>query len=248
MSWTTFHKWLNADAEALLHLLEVSDEFPRAAVNDLFNKQIDQLRHGLPDDLRRELEQAKGFDIVGYVAKSVKNAGFQHANVDPLTQDVIVRLLVDPGKLVTGWQGPPTTFMPRVKRSIKNAILNLVDKRQRRRRWVRPVAPDQIDIAMHSSPESDDEIIERFRQDVQEQLGDLALAVLDARLDGVDVKSLVGRADLFTPSSYQIKKSVAQVKALAARHPDPEFRMMVANALASEEETLAKRFGRAAVA
>lgn len=247
--WRTFSDFITADAEALIHLLEVSSEFPRSAVNDIFNKQIDRLRHRMPPDLRRELEQAKGFDICGYVGKSLRNSGFQDADIDPLTQDVIVRLLVDPGKLVSGWQGPPSTFMPRVKLSIRNSILHLVDKRQRRSRWVRPVAPDQIDVAMHSSPESPDETIEKFRQDVQEQLGDLALAVLDARLDGVDVKSLVGRTDLFTPSSYQVKKAVQQIKALAARHSDPEFRMMVARALASEEETLAKRFGtRAAVA
>ena len=195
MSWIRFHTWLTADAETLLHLLEVSTEFPRAAVNDVFNKQIDRLRHQMPDDLRRELEQAKGFDLVGYTARSLRNAGFQLADIDPMAHDVIVKLLVDPGNLVRGWQGPASTFMPRVKVSVRNAVLNMVDKRQRRRRWVRPVAPDQVDVAMHAAPQSPDETIERFRQDVQEQLGDLAVAVLDARLDGVSLGALEPATD-----------------------------------------------------
>ena len=186
--WTTFTKWIDADTDRLLRLLEVSEQFPRAGVNDIFNKQIDQIRHQVSPEQRRELEAAKGFDLCGYIAKSLKNAGFQPADVDPLTQDVVIRLLVSPGNLIRGWNGQP--FMPRTKVAIRNAVLNLVEKRQRRRRWFPHVTPDQVDVAMHAAPDGEDETIERFRQEVQDQLGDLAVAVLDARLDGVDVKSL----------------------------------------------------------
>jgi len=246
MTWITFNNWITADIKALFRLLEVSTEFPRTEINDLFNRQIDQLRHQVPPELRRELEAAKGFDLCGYVAKSLRNAGFQNADIDPMTQNVIVRLLIAPGNLVSGWQGSPSTFMPRVKLSVRNSILNLVDKKQRRRRWIAPVRPDQIDVATHLPPESDDETIEQFREKVQEEVGDLALAVLDARLDGVDVKSLVGRGDLFTPSHYQIKKAVQQVKALAASFGDESFRLMVQRAMDAEQETLARRFGTVA--
>jgi DNA-directed RNA polymerase specialized sigma24 family protein len=244
--WTTFTNWITADTEALLRLLEVSDEFPRSAINDYFMRQIDQIRHHVPPDLQRELERARNFDIVAYVGKSLRNAGFQDADIDPLTQDVIVRLLVDPGNLVRGWRGQP--FLPRTKIAIRNAVLNLVEKRQRRRRWFPHVTPEDMDVALHAAPDGDDETIERFRKEVQDQLGDLALAVLDARLDGVDVKSLVGMPELFTPSHYQIKKSVQQVKNLAASFGDDTFRLRVAKALADEQETLAKRFGAAAMA
>lgn len=246
MSWITFTKWLNADTQALLRLLEVSDEFPRTAINDEFNKQIDQIRHQVPPEQRRELEAAKGFDFCGYISKSLRNAGFQPADVDPLTQDVVIRLLIDPGNLIRGWNGQP--FLPRTKVAIRNAVLNLVEKRQRRRRWFPHVTPDQVDVAMHAAPEGEDETIERFRQEVQEKLGDLALAVLDAKLDGVNVKNLVGMPEIFTPSHYQIKKAVQQVKALAATFGDENFRLMVAKAMADEQETLAKRFGAVAVA
>jgi len=236
--WTTFDKWLTADAEALLRLFEVSTEFPRSQINDLFNKQIDRLRHRSPPDLRQELEQAKGFDLVGYVAASLRNAGFQQADIDPLAQDIIVRLLVKPGTLFSGWRGQP--FMPRVKVSVRNAVLNLVEKRQRRRKWFRPVSPDQADIAMHSV--GDDETIERFRKLVHDELGDLGVAVLDARMDGVDVKSLISSPDLFSPSGYQIKKTVQQIKALAQSFGDEQFQAMVQRAMDAEQETLARRF------
>jgi hypothetical protein len=244
MTWTTFSTWINADAEALLRLLEVSTEFPRSQINDLFRKQLERLRHQVPPDLRRELEKAKTFDIVSYISKSLENAGFQHADIDPLTQDIIVRLLIQPGNLIRGWQGQP--FMPRVKVSIRNAVLNLVEKRQRGRRWFAPVSPEDVDSSLHAAPDSDDETIERFRKEVEDELGKLALAVLDARLDGVDVKSLVGMPELFTPSGYAVKKAVQQVKALAATFGDENFQRMVARAMADEQETLARRFGTVA--
>jgi hypothetical protein len=67
-------------------------------------------------------------------------------------------------------------------------------------------------------------------------------------LDSVDVKSLVAMPELFTPSHYQIKKAVQQVKALAASYGDENFRASVQKALESEQETLAKRFGAVATA
>jgi len=246
MTWTSFNKWLTADTDHLLRLLEVSNEFPRSAINDYFSRQIDQIRHQVPPDLRRELEKARNFDIVSYIAKSLRNAGFQHADIDPLTQDVVVRLLIDPGNLVRGWKGQP--FMPRVKVSIRNAVLNLVEKRQRRRRWFAPVAPEDVDSSLHAVPNSDDETIERLRKEVEDELGKLALAVLDARLDGVDVKSLIGVPELFTPSHYQIKKAVQQVKALTATFGDEQFQAMVQRAMDAEQQTLARRFPARAMA
>jgi len=238
---TTFKNWLVADTDYLFRLREVSTEFPKTKINDLYNRQIDQLRHKVSPEARRDLERARGFNLVGYVAQSLRNAGFQHHDIDPLAQDVVIRLLIQPGNLIRGWNGQP--FMPRVKVAIRNAVLNLVEKRQRRRRWFRSVAPDQVDVAMQTVPGEDDQTIERFRQEVQKQLGDLALAVLDARLDGLDTKALVGTPELFSPTSYQIKKAVKQIKALAQQFGDEEFRAMVARAMDAEQQTFAKRFG-----
>ena len=108
------------------------------------------------------------------------------------------------------------------------------------------MSPDQADIAMHSV--GDDETVERFRKMIQDELGDLGVAILDARMDGIDTKSLIGAPDLFSPSAYQIKRAVQQIKALAIGFGDDQFQMMVKRAMADERETLAKRFGAVAVA
>ena len=99
---------------------------------------------------------------------------------------------------------------------------------------------------MHSV--GDDEAIERFRKLIQDELGDLGVAILDIRLDGGDTKSLVGMADLASPSSYQIKRTVQQIKALAQQFGDDQFQMMVQRALDVEQETLARRFAARATA
>ncbi len=247
--WTTFNNWLNAEPQTLLHLLEVSSEFPRAEVNDFFYQQIDRLRRQVSPDVHDELEAAKRLDFVGYIARTLRNAGFRDADIDPLTQDVVVRLLVDPGKLVTGWQGHPGTFLPRVKTSIKNSVLNLLDKYQRRRRKFRPAAPEEVDVFAHSAAPADNEqTIEQFRREVRERLGNLALAVLDTRLDGTDTKALIGLPELGSPTSYKIKQTVQQIKALAGSFGDEHFQAMVSRALESEQETLSRRFGRVATA
>jgi len=67
-------------------------------------------------------------------------------------------------------------------------------------------------------------------------------------LDGVDVKSLISSPDLFSPSGYKIKKTVQQIKALAATFGDEIFRNMVARAMDAEQETLARRFAARATA
>ncbi|MDY0169909.1 MAG: hypothetical protein RBS80_25425 [Thermoguttaceae bacterium] len=247
--WTTFNNWLKADTQTLLRLLEVSSDFPRTEVNEFFYQQIDRLRRQVSPDVHPELEAAKRLDFVGYIARTLRNAGFRDADIDPLTQDVVVRLLVEPGKLVLGWQGHPGTFLPRVKKSIKNAVLNLLDKHQRRRRKFQPATPEEVDIfAYYAAPERADHTIKQFRQQVQERLGTLALAVLDARLDGADVKSLIGLAEFGSPTSYKIKQVVQQIKALAATFGDESFRAMVSRALDAEQQTLARRFGSLATA
>jgi hypothetical protein len=62
----------------------------------------------------------------------------------------------------------------------------------------------------------------------------------------VNVISLAGMPELVSPSHYQIKKAVQQVKQLAATFGDENFRLMVAKAMADEQETFAKRFGAVA--
>lgn len=70
--------------------------------------------------------------------------------------------------------------------------------------------------------------------------------MLDARLDGIDTKSLVGLPELGRATSYRVKQAVQQVKALVGHFGDEDFLAMVARAMGAERETLAKRFKTAA--
>jgi hypothetical protein len=246
MTWQSFNNWINADAEALLRLLEVSTEFPRMEVNELFDKQIDRLlRQVTQPDIRRSLEKSRGFDWVAYIAKSLRNANLPTQEIDPETQGIVVKLLVSPGTLFRGWHDQP--ILARFKVAVRNAVLNRLEKYNRRRRWFPHVSPEDVEMAIHAAP-GDEEILEKFRAEVQKELGTLALAVLDARLDGLEVKNLVGNPDVMSPSAYQVKKAVQEIKALAARFGDEQFQAQVQRMMNAEQQTLARRFGTAAPA
>jgi len=96
--------------------------------------------------------------------------------------------------------------------------------------------------ALKSEPD-DEELIERFRRKIQEELGWVALGVFDARMDGMDTKSLVGREDLDSPTSYRIKQIVQQLKAIARQFGDEEFGVMVSRAMDLEQGIMDRRFG-----
>ncbi len=242
--WTSFNTWLTSDADYLLRLLEVSGEFPKMEVNGLFDKQLDRLRRQVPPDLRRQLEKAKGFDWVGYIAASLRNGNIPHHDIDSAVQSIVIKLLVQPGTLFRGFQGQP--ILARFKIAVRNAVINRMERHQRRRRWFPHVAPQDVEVAMHST--GDEELIEKFRSEIEKQLSPLALAVFDIRLDGGETKSLVGSPDVASPTSYQIKREVQRVKQLAQQFGDEEFQAMVQRAMDAEQQTLAKRFGTVATA
>jgi len=96
--------------------------------------------------------------------------------------------------------------------------------------------------ALKSEPD-DEELIERFRRKIQEELGWVALAVFDARMEGEDTKSLVGQSELDYATSYRVKKIVQQIKSLAREFGDEEFRAMVDRAMDFEKGVMDRRFG-----
>ena len=245
MTWTSFNKWLDADAKALLRLLEVSSEFPKMQVNDLFDQQINRLLHRVNEpEQRQQLQKARHLDWTGYIAKSLRNADIPHHDIDSAVQDIVIRLLVKPGMLFRGWQGQP--ILARFKVAVRNAVLNRLEKHQRRRRWFPHVSPEDVEVAMHAT--GDEETVERFRRKVEKELGRVALAVLDIRLDGGDTKSLVGNPDVASPTSYQVKRAVQDIKRMAYEFGDEQFQAMVQRAMDAEQETLARRFAARATA
>jgi hypothetical protein len=101
--WTTFNKWLTNR----LRLLEVSELFDRRAYNELFFRELDRLIIRGDPELESKLMSAKGFDYVGYISMSLRNAGFQDADIDPWTHQIVVQLLVEPGNLFENGRASP---------------------------------------------------------------------------------------------------------------------------------------------
>jgi len=240
--WTTFTKWLNADAQALLRLLEVSTEFPKGQINELFDKEIDKLLRQVDQpEIRLQLQKARRFDWVGYIAKSLRNANIPHHDIDYATHDIVVKLLVT-GSLFRGWHDQP--ILARFKVAVRNAVLNRLEKHNRRRKWFPHVSPEDVEVAMHAAP-GDEELIEKFRAEVEKRLEPLCLGLLDIRLDGGETKSLIGSPDYASATAYQVKRAVQKIKALAQQFGDADFQARVQRLMDAEQATLAKRFGRA---
>ena len=101
------------------------------------------------------------------------------------------------------------------------------------------------DLPARPAQEDDSKVIENFRELVRQRLGGLGLAVLDARLDGKETRSLVGCPSLGSPGKWVIKRVVQQVKELAREFAmslgDSEMLRRVERAMASEGETVEKR-------
>jgi hypothetical protein len=101
------------------------------------------------------------------------------------------------------------------------------------------------DLPARPAQEDDSKVIENFRELVRQRLGGLGLAVLDARLDGEEAKSLVGSAALGSPGKWTIKKVVVGIKQMARGYAtslgDLELLRGIEKAMAAESETVGKR-------
>ena len=256
----TFNEWLRqTDLLARLRLIETYFSFDPKQYNKLFDDELAKISVSSPEH-REALERMRGFNWVGYIAQSLRNAGWHdQREIQERTHDIVVKLLM--GKLFSGFSqetsGPVDL---RFKRSVANGIKNLAEKERNRRRFIptvpigqafQPGAVTADDLpARASSGQEDDRLIQDFRRLVRTRIGELGIAVLDARLQGQETKALVGRPDLGSPGRYVIKRTVQEIKALAREYAsdigDPAFLRDIERAMGREEATVEKR--RAAMA
>lgn len=249
MSWKRFEKWLLSHqnpTHVLARLFEVSQEFPKGEINSLFRQQLERQTSEIgSNEALRQVTELAGFDYVGYIARSLRNAGFPDDQIDPLTQDVVVRLLVKPGQLIAGWDGN-SPLMARFKTSVKNATINLAQQRRTRRRSIPAMSLSGDEEAAMDIPApqpQSETLIQAFREFLREKHGQPAVDVFDERLAGGETKALIGRPRLET--SYRIKQVVQVIKRAAEEFGkgDPEFLAMVRRAMEEEAETVGRRFG-----
>ncbi len=237
----TFWEWV-----AQFRFAETYFSFDPAQYDRLFDDELGKIVGRVRDSARRQaLERMRGFRWMAYIAASVRNAGYRdQREVQELAHDVAVKLLT--GGLFRDYDetrhGPMDL---RFKRSVANAIRNLVEKEKNRRHYLPTVAIDQEAEPGRMTSDSNEKVIQDFRKLVRRRLGQLGVAVLDVRLAGGETKSLVGSRSLGSPGKWAVKRVVCQIKELAKEYfrsvGDSELLRKVERAMAAEEETVEKR-------
>jgi Arc/MetJ family transcription regulator len=224
--------------------LLLREHFDPVAYNQLFRQEIESLSRRLTDHRQRQdLANLEDFDWVGYIAASLRNAGYRDQEVEDRVHEIVVRLLVLPGTLFQGYDerrhGP---LIARFKTAVGNAIRNQVEEDRNRRKRLQQIS---MPIAVLNLPPHDAGLIEEFRELIRQRLGPLALAVFDSRLEGEQVKSLVGVADLGSPTAYLLKQAVQRLKRLAAEYGrgmnDHDFTSRIEAAIDREAQRRARR-------
>ncbi len=241
----SFHSWL---------LLR--ENFDPAAYDALFNRQLDAV---LPmvrnaDDRQRLFALQNGW--TNYIAACLRNAGFRdQGDLEERIHDIVVKLLVSPGGLFRGYDERRHGALDlRFKRSVANAVRNIVEKERNRRRYLPsiPIDNDSVHGGMSAGelpdrPEwnHDPKLIDRFRTMLQSRLGKLAVGIFDARMAGRQTKDLVSMPELGSPGRWVVKRVVQQIKTaahdFAERLDDPDFLWRVEKLMDLEAATVARR-------
>ena len=188
----------------------------------------------------------RGFNWLGYVAAAVRNAGWRdRREVQERSHDLVVKLLT--GTLFRGFDERVSGPMDlRFRRSVGNAIRNLVEKERNRRHYLPTVPLDRkTEPSGMTGDNGGERVVQGFRRLVKRRLGQLGTAVLDIRLAGGETKSLVGRPDLGSPGKWGVKRAVQQIKQLAREYAaaigDSDLLRRIMKAMEAESETIEKR-------
>jgi hypothetical protein len=244
---TLFFNWmLYRDVDTLLHLLEHAEFFDPKSYNPVFQQQLDVLLSRITDsEARQQISELRTFDFGSYISRSLLRSGYRDDDQQEAFHHIVVKLLVSPGRLFAGWEPDMNpNLQNRFRRSVWNSIRNIAEKTRNRRRWMVNADPS-IMALQHAGRQPYSDLIDQFRSLVAQRLGRLAVAILDARLEGRDMKDLVGLPSIGTPSAFLLKRETRAIKELArqfaTRLGDPAFAAMVTRAMEQEATKVAKR-------
>ena len=198
-----FLEWLaHRNIETLLRLLEGADYFNPQQYNSAFVAGLDDLLGRIHDPAAREqIEAMKKFDFGAYIARSLARAGFRGDNLQEHFHALVVRLLLKPGKLFRGWN--PEVHGPldrRLKNATWNGIRNIAEKERNRRKWTTNTDPGVMAGQFAGRQPHSSSLIDQFRRLVAHRLGALAAAILDWRLEGNEIKDMVGNPEFGSPT------------------------------------------------
>ena len=135
----TFWQWVTR-----FRLAETYYTFDPKQYNHLFDQELEKVIAKTTDPAHRQaLERMRGFNWTGYVAAAVRNAGYRdQREIQERSHDIAVKMLV--GGLFRDYDetrhGPMDL---RFKRSVGNAIRNMVELERNRRHYIPTVAIQQ---------------------------------------------------------------------------------------------------------
>jgi hypothetical protein len=242
----TFWQWLSQFNQSLIP--ETYYGLDPRAYDRLFDAELEKVIQRTRDPAHRAaLERMRGFRWMAYIAVAIERAGFHdEREIQERSHDIASKLLLS--TLFRGFDerrsGP---FDLRFRASLRNAILNMAQKEQTRRRLIPTVSIGQEPEPGRSSGTEDDDgkIIKDFRHLVRKRLGRLGVAVLDVRLAGEEMKGLADSPLLGSPGKNRVKQVVCGIKELAREYAvrlgDPDFLRMVEMAMGRETATVEKR-------
>jgi len=228
-----------------LRLLENFYPLDSDAYDALFAAELRKLAMQSPKG-SKDLKSLEDFGFTRYISAAVRNSGIHDPReLQERSHDVAAKLLL--GGLFSNYN--PNThgpFMARFSVAVSNAVRNQVALDRNRRRYL-PRAPMSSDQLAARSRPSDETTIQDFRSLVGSRLGALGVAVLDSRLSGANIKSLIGSVQYGQPSAYRIKQTVLSIKQLAGEFArsrgDESFLRQVEKAMQAEEATVKRRVG-----
>lgn len=234
-----------SDLALLSRLRETYFSFDPAQYNQIFDDELGKLSVSSPEH-QEAISRMKDFNWVGYIARCVRNSGYvNQREVQERTHDIVVKMLV--GGLFRDYDERQHGFFNlRFKRSVSNAIKNMIEKDRNQRRLI-PIIPIERpdDLPASAGRDDDNALIDGFRRLVRDRLGELGAAVLDAKLQRREIKGLVGREDLGRPGRFVIKRVVGEIKALAKEYAQqlghPALLRDIERAMNREAATVAKR-------
>ena len=209
------------------------------AVDDLFHKEAEERLPMVADpEVREDLLAFLRMRPTAYMDKALRRANIPEADLDEAIQTLVVKFLYSPGSLFGRWD-VRYPFTPRFKLSVKNGVITLAQKRQRRAKRFQQLPADPV----AKKPGLADDPIRDFRNWIEMEYGEPVARVLDQRLADKDTKELIGQPGLET--AYAVKQAVLKIKAGAIRwsHSHPDFLLRVHRLMEKEAETMRRRFG-----
>ena len=210
MSMICFYDWIKN--RELLHFNEVSNYFDHSGFNQLFYQKIDELLDQISNpEMRVHLLKMKKWNFVAFVDTSVRNAGFREFEADEIVSLILQKMLL--GGFFRDWKGQPLDR--RFSVSVNNAIKNLIQKRNTRKRILPSFSINSKygDYEISQFPNADEDTISSFREYLLKTYGKHAVIVFDERLSGGQIKELIGIEGVET--SYKLKELVKKIKLAA---------------------------------